>query len=570
MTLNPMSRQTLTQSNIQDIYPLTPLQEGMYFHYLQGQKETYCCQMSWRVRGKVRKELVGEAFQRIFHLHPVLKTICISQGDKIMGVVLNEVLVKVEEIDISGHAETTPMLARLREEDRARAFQLDKELSMRLTLVTLAPDSYEFIWTHHHIIMDGWSLGILVNDFYTIYDQLGKGLPVRPPARSTFMDFLQWMQQRDHSLSGAFWQNYLSGYRQPVFLGVADGVASKADAPYKDAMHSLDIDADLVNQLQTLAAGQRITLNTIVQAAWGITLCKIKKTTDVVFGAVVSGRPSVFPDVEHIVGLFIATIPVRVRLETSTTFRQLMADCWKALLDSENHQYYHLADIQVASSFKAALFDHLLVFENYPVSEQLADGNGSGQPAFDIEAVEVMERTNYDLTALVSCRQNDLKVEFRYNASRHDASFIRQLGVEFATALTELTHDIDRPVHNCIELPVKEMPEWPKEPTLAEIKPVMPPRDEVERELRNIWSAILSTEETDIDIQTDLLYYGGHSLKAIRICSLIQKRFDIRFSPGQIFSNPTIEGLAKEIKAIQWARSQPQSGNTPGLIKIKI
>jgi non-ribosomal peptide synthetase component F/acyl carrier protein len=415
-----MPAQALQKANIQDIYPLTPLQQGMYFHFLRGQLQTYYCQMSYRVTGNVDERLVKEAFTNLFHFHPVLKTVCVSQSGKLMGVVLNEVQVEMNCFDLSGHEKTDEALTLFKERDRDRSFDIEKELLMRLLLVRLGDGCYEFIWSHHHLIMDGWSLGILINDFYTLYRQLQqRQTPALKPV--VYTTFLQWLERQDLSAARAYWLNYLSQYDEPASLREVNSL------PFREGRLRTVLDWTVTRGLMDLAAVERVTLNTVVQALWGVVLSRYMDRPDVVFGTVVSGRPTAIADVEHIVGLFINTLPMRVRYDANTTFHQLLQQVRKNVMESESYQYYPLVEIQTESPLKDQLFDHLLVFENFPVTEQLTDGLRPESNAFLIQRVEAMERTHYDLNLLVSCRQDELSIEYKYNSNRYPDTFIQRI-----------------------------------------------------------------------------------------------------------------------------------------------
>jgi iturin family lipopeptide synthetase B len=182
-------------------------------------------------------------------------------------------------------------------------------------------------------------------------------------------------------------------------------------------------------------------LNTILQVVWGILLSKYKREEDVVFGAVVSGRPSEIPGVESMVGLFINTIPVRMSLKRGTTFQQLIRRFQEKAIESEPYHYYPLARIQAGSELKRNLLDHILVFENYPLAEQVQGITGkTPNKAFDVLKVTEHTQPDYNIHVVIY-PGNSLEIEFRYNALVYDGKFVKKIAGQIEEIVETILDD---------------------------------------------------------------------------------------------------------------------------------
>ncbi|MCB2376593.1 amino acid adenylation domain-containing protein, partial [Hymenobacter sp. BT635] len=346
-------------------------------------------------------------------------------------------------VDLSQYAgeDLARALAGEKQADLARGYDLSRGSQMRLRIVQLTEDQYEFIWSHHHIIMDAWCSRLLTQQFTELYQGQVSGQPVQLRERYKYADYLRWLDQRDPQASLSYWKELLQGYEQTAALP-----AQKTDQEFnqQEAFFRLE-DADFAC-LQQLSERLGVTLSTAVQSAWGVLLSRYTGSQDVVFGTVVSGRPGELPGVEEMVGLFINTIPVRVQYGRETTVKELIHQVQKLHIASEPHHYAPLAEVQAQSVLGRNLLDHILVFQNTNTEEATAAEPSAEASTLDILNKESFVQTNFDFNFILYPSATQLAYRFRFNAAKYDAGFIERLGQHFQQLIKAFVAQADQPV----------------------------------------------------------------------------------------------------------------------------
>ncbi|MFD0698798.1 amino acid adenylation domain-containing protein, partial [Paenibacillus sp. GCM10027628] len=420
------------KEHVQDMYFLSPMQEGMLFHYLlaQGKTNAYFEQMSIRISGTLDIGLFAASLNRIVQRYDVFRTVFLYEKVKRpVQVVLKERQIQVHFENISGlpEQERGIFIERFQQEDLERGFDLSKDIMMRVSLIQTGDCEYQIFWSHHHILMDGWCLGIIVGELFQVYASLREQAPIQLERTHPYSDYIKWLERQDKEEAKRFWADALSGYEQLASVPQVPFTDTDVTAlPYKQAEMTIRFDEKLTAQLQQLASSHQVTLNTVFQTIWGILLQRYSHADDVVFGSVVSGRPSQVSGIEKMVGLFINTIPVRVRSTADQTFPDVLQSVQQHALASETYVYLPLAEVQAQSPLKENLFNHILVFENYPVEESVQNGSAESQLGFDATDVSMVEQTSYDLNLLVMPGR-ELSVRLNYNANVYDARFLRSI-----------------------------------------------------------------------------------------------------------------------------------------------
>ncbi len=423
---------------IKDLYPLTPLQEGMLFHALYDSSSTaYFEQISYRLKGKLEVSLVEKAIQKLSQRHDILRTVFLYENmDRPIQVVLKEIVPEVifEDIKtIDTEEEKEAYIRNFKDRDKKRSFDLSKDTLMRVSILQLSDIDYEVIWSHHHILMDGWCLGILMTEFSQIYHSLAENNSPTLPQVTPYSRYIDWLESQDKEQSRKYWSKYLSSYDEIASIPKSKEKKISAGS-YRNERYISNISVEKTRKLSQISGKMGVTLNTIIQTVWGILLSKYNNKKDVVFGAVVSGRPSQIAGIESIVGLFINTIPVRIQYDKNTQFDALLEQVQKEALKSESHHYYPLAEIQAASELKQKLIDHIIIFENYPIGEQIE------KLPLNISQVEVFEQTNYALNLIVS-PADKLSIKFGYNANVYDGKFVQTLAGHFLRIIDQIMED---------------------------------------------------------------------------------------------------------------------------------
>ncbi|PXX64262.1 non-ribosomal peptide synthase protein (TIGR01720 family)/amino acid adenylation domain-containing protein [Nocardia tenerifensis] len=464
--------------NLADVWPLSPLQYGLLFHalYDSDTADGYTVQSLLTLAGTVDADRLRAAAQALVARHENLRVAYVETDDGPRQLVLTDAEMPWHYVDLSNIEDAD---VRRRELDRVIAldartrFELDRPPLVRCTLIRTAADAYRFVLTNHHLVLDGWSTPLLVRELLALYVTSGDASAL-PPARS-YREFLSWLAERDDAESVAAWAQSLAGIDTPTrAVATLAGIEST-----ETGMLSTDLSADTVACLEATARESGATVNTLVQAGWAMLLAMLTGRTDVVFGGTVSGRPPELAGVEEMVGLFINTLPVRVRLDPAEKVVDLLARLQAEQARLMDHQHVGLAAIHQAVGL-AELFDTLTVFESYPIErEALSQAlDIAGMRVLDVEGTDA---TPYPLNLMViplhgPDGRDTLRVSLKFMADQLDPAAARPLLDRFVRLLRQLADnpralvsqvqycdDAERaallPVRGPESLPVRTLPE---------------------------------------------------------------------------------------------------------------
>jgi amino acid adenylation domain-containing protein/non-ribosomal peptide synthase protein (TIGR01720 family) len=439
---------------VESIYPLSPMQSGMLYHVLRVEHfDVYFIQSIFHLEGPLEIPLLETAFNEMIRRYDIFRTVFIYEGLKQpLQVVLSHRKVKLyyEEIVNLNKDQQAPYLEALLEKDKTRGIDLEKDVPMRLSLVKTGPDSYCLVWSYHHILMDGWCIGIVYNQLVKIYGWLKEqqehkqDVKMPEPAVVTpYRNYIQWLEKQDKEKALRYWQQYLEGYQQPAGVpGTGPGIPGGEDAG-KMEEYKLVLDREETNLLNRVAGKNRVTVSTIFQTLWGLLLQSYNNCDDVVFGAVVSGRPAHIEGIEKMVGLFINTIPVRIRTRGDQGFCHLLKILQENSQVSRSYEYVPLAEIQAKSRLKSNLIDHLLIFENYPVQQEVemtTYGSQEYKDSIRVIEMKLLERTNYHFNVVI-VPSNRLEIKFSYNISVYDRDFIKRIALHLKQILHQVLNN---------------------------------------------------------------------------------------------------------------------------------
>ncbi|WP_456017385.1 non-ribosomal peptide synthase/polyketide synthase, partial [Pseudomonas fluorescens] len=417
--------------DIADLYPLSPMQQGMLFHTLYApQGQAYINQLRLDIEG-LDLLIFGRAWQAALDRHDILRSSFHWLGlDSAHQVIRRQVDVQLQVIE-----DVNADLDALADAERSRGFELNAAPLFRLMLVRSTGSAWHFIFTSHHILMDGWSNAQLLGEVLAHY--AGQAVPA---PLGQFRDYLGWLQQQP---SGeGYWKNALAPLQAPTLLAQAlrapVGGVGMAD-------HQVLLDNDFTQALGEFARQQKVTLNTVLQGAWSLLLQRYSGQACVVFGATVAGRSAPLPGIEQQLGLFINTLPL-----ISAASPAQSADAWLSELQALNlslrdHEHVPLYDIQAwAGQQGAALFDTLLVFENFPVADALKQGAPAG---LTFGRMHNHERTNYPLTLGVELGAG-LRLDFSYDRAHFSEQQVKRLGANVRYLLAQMMADAGVPLGN--------------------------------------------------------------------------------------------------------------------------
>ncbi|WP_367127668.1 amino acid adenylation domain-containing protein [Saccharothrix sp. HUAS TT1] len=384
----------MRQSRVEDVLPLSPLQEGMLFHALYDEQapDVYTVQFSFELTGPVDAAVLRESLAALLRRHANLRAgFRRRKSGQAVQVVSREVPTPFHEADLSDVDDQGAALEELLERDRATRFDLTAPPLLRLTLVRLGVERYRLVVSNHHILLDGWSMPLVVRELFTAYAAGGSAATL-PPV-TPYREHLTWLGRRDREAARAAWRDALAGLAEPTLVAPAD--PARVAVPAEQV--SLSLTEELTGRLQRAARAHGVTLNTVVQTAWALLLSRLTGRDDVVFGATVSGRPADLPGVESMIGLFINTVPVRVRTHPERGLGGLLEDVQREQAALLEHQHLGLAEIQGVHG-AGELFDTLVVFENYPLDPSALELTGTGLRMADVRG---RDSTHYPLTLVV-------------------------------------------------------------------------------------------------------------------------------------------------------------------------
>ena len=409
----------IAASQIEDVYPLAPMQEGILFHSLyEPQTSAYVNQMLLDIDG-LDVERFQSAWQRVLQRHEVLRAGFLwgQEGlDAPLQVIHRHLDLQMPEEDWRGVPDLASRLEARARVEHEQGFDLQRPPLMRLSLLRIADHRHRLIFTCHHIVMDGWSNSRMFGE--VLADYAGQAIP---SAMARYRDFIDWTQRQDRAAAEAFWRGQLVDVHEPTRL--IQNMPIDNSAASGKAVHRLAFDVSMTGRLQEFARQHQVTLNTVLQSAWLLLLQRYTGQATVVFGATVSGRPVDLPGVEQQLGLFINTLPVIARPEPGIAVADWVRTVQEKNLAMRDYEQTPLSDIQrLADMNGQALFDTLLVFENYPVSETLQANPGG----LVFSALEHREQTNYPLT-LIAGAGAELNLDFNYLTDQVSASSVATL-----------------------------------------------------------------------------------------------------------------------------------------------
>jgi len=436
-----------TRKNIEAIYPLSPTQQGMLFHSLYDRESgVYVEQLAATLRGDLDVSAFSQAWQRVVDRHAVLRTaFAWKRLEQMMQVVRQRVTVPIVQEDWRHYPaeEQEKRLDAWLEAERRRGFDLAKAPLMRLALMRISDQAHYFVWSHHHALLDGWSLPLVLQEVFVLYEAFRLGQDVRLPPVRPYREYIEWLAQQDEEAAESFWREQLRGFSAPTSLVVERAPEQTSPQQMQYGKEEAKLSAEDTRQLHDMARSYGITLSTLLQGAWALLLSRYNDQADVLFGATVSGRPAELAGVERMVGLFINTIPVRVQVDEQEKVGAWLQAHQRRAFAARQFEHAPLALIQQWSDVPAGtpLFQSILVFENYPQDEAAQARQGS----VSIEDVHSVEYSNYPL-AVVSAPATELTLRIRYDRSRFDDAVIARMVQHLANLLLGMISQPEQPL----------------------------------------------------------------------------------------------------------------------------
>lgn len=558
MTQNT-SRPAVSRSDIADMYPLSPMQEGILFHSVSAPEAgLYMPQTAIRLSGPVDSQALRAAWQAAVNRHPVLRSAFYwEERDQPFQIVFRSATLPWTELDWSDSDgdDYQTRLAALLADNRQRPFDLKRPPLLRIQFIRTGAERSVLVVCFHHIILDGWSVRQLLEDALALYlTETGRNVLPLPPARP-YSNYIGWLKKRDRAASGRFWQQYLAGFAGPTRLLQGDSTDNFERGQWQ-------VPADIRLALRDFCARHSLTLNTVLQGALGLLIARQTGRNDVVFGTTTSGRPGDLPGATAMVGLFINTLPVRVTIDAGQTLEAWLRDLQARQAATTDHDYLPLRQIQGSG---ASLFDTLLVVENFSTPAK----NERHLP-FRVEGSDFDERTHFPLTIWVVPGEDDLFFHAGYSSDTVKSASIAALMQRFIGTLGDMARSAPGQAALSPEC-VAPLPEDAgfanpasfipaKAPAIAAPSALTTPTQHL---LASVWAEVLHCGP--LDGAANFFDLGGHSLLAARVISRLRRELSVDIPVRSLFERPVLSDLAAFIDATRGDVSIPE-----GHVEIEI
>ncbi len=532
---------------VADVLPLTPLQQGLLFHAItaEGSDDVYAVQLDITLSGRLDQHRLHDALRTVVTRHPNLAARFCPQFDEPVQVIPADPVVPWRYVDLVGNdVNVDEQMRQVCAAERAAVYDVANQPAFRAALIRTAADRYRFVLTNHHIVLDGWSLPILLQEMFARY--YGQWLP----AAASYRKYVTWLAGRDVDAARAAWREVFADFDVPTLVGPPDrfGLGRREAATFT-------VPEDTTRALSELARSCHTTVSTVLQAAWAQVLMSLTGRHDVVFGAVVSGRPAEVPGADSMVGLLINTVPVRAVTTPATTVAELLDQLHSAHNRTLEHQHLALSEIHRLTG-NQRLFDTVFVYENYPADAATL----SGEDGLAITEITNRDYYHYPLTvqALPGSR---LDLHVQYRADVFDAAGIETLIEGFKRLLADMVTDPTQRLssinlldanhalpdvcsdRSALTQPAPTEVSGPDNPRngAADSAPAAP----VEQVLASIFAQVLGLDRVGID--ASFFDLGGDSLSAMRAIGAINAALGIDLAVRTLFHAPSVRSLSQRL-----------------------
>ncbi len=581
----------MDKQNIETLYPLAPLQQAFLWHSLQTSTQAGLLHMRCTLHGEVDTARLQEAWKYALRCYAVLRTSVHWESVKQpLQVVARQVSLPWTEFDWREREDFQQALADFLAADRDRGFDLTQAPITRLTLIRRTDTDYELIWSCHHLMLDGWSGALILNQVFDGYEALLHGQSPAPIAAPSYQAYIRWLKQQDEAAAADFWQAALAEFTTPTPLPVGIEeietecgmrnaecgihVSSSTHPPFYPSTHRLSLSHQTTADLQNVLRSHHLTLSTLVQGVWALLLYRYSGQNDVLFGATVSGRQGDLPGVEAIAGLLINVLPVRVRIEAKSA----IADWLKALQTQQatasQYAYASPSQIQGWSDVQGRLFDSLLVVENYPI--RAADTART----LRVDNLQSGIVSTYGLTVIVKPGKALTLMAIASEEQGLGQDALSSLLAEFRTVLEAIAEAPQQPLESlvspCEQAVVGSSPAIAAAPVVASHLNranlegnFFAPSNSLELHLAQIWESVLGVHP--LSVEASFFAMGGDSLLAVQLFNQMQQQLNCTLPLATLFQAPNVRQfaalLSQDEPVLQWSSLVPiqTNGSRPPL-----
>lgn len=538
----------MNKKNIETIYSLSPAQQGMLYDTVSAPTSgIYIEQLICTLTGELDREAFIRAWQWVVNRHEILRTAFAWKTQvEPLQVVLQQVKIPIEQQDwreLSPHEQATRLEIYL-EEDRHRGFKISVAPLLRLTLFQIEEATWYFVWTHHHILMDGWCRHIVMKEVLSYYQALCQGQTLQLASSRPYRDYIAWLKQQDLSKAERFWRKMLQGLKIPTALGSEGELDGFPHEQERYACEHCTLSAVTTTALQSQAAHHRLTINTLLQGTWAILLSRYSGLDDVLFGITLSGRPAELAGIETMIGLCINTLPVRVKLPPEASLWVWLEGIQEYNLELRQYEYSPPGQVHQWSEIPGSLllYESLLVVENYPLDLSILHSSALNITFSNIRSNGA--QTKYALTILVTLGTK-MDIMCIYDTKRLSSASIAHVLEHIRLILEYIATLSDHKLAVLQALvPVSEIP-IVKPVVKKNVTELTEPRNPIEVVLMEVWMEVLGLGQ--VGVHENFFELGGHSLLATQLMSRIRTVLQVELPLRTLFEAPTIAQLAERI-----------------------
>jgi len=528
---------------IEDIYPLTPMQE-LFLGSSGPAGDAGFEQWRYRISGPLDVPALRKAWDRVVQRHAILRTAFVADdGSRPLQVVSKTATLQFTELDwrdVSSDKQAATLHQFLKT-DREAGFDVERAPLMRVAVLRLAEAEYEFVWSNHHLLLDRWSWPIILQELQHLYPAIAGGTTPNLADAPRFADFVEWQHKQPVAVAQEFWTRHFAGYEpQPRLpLAYADTVGTEA----------VEVTAHLSAQetvwLQTFARSQQVALNSVIEAAWALTLARQSGHADTAFGVAVAGRDAKVAGIDQLVGLTINNLPLRVRVDASASVADWLRGVHQAQAEQQQFAHVTLAAVQQFSQvpWRSRLFETLLVFQHDDAEARTANWLGE---SVRTTLQHVPTETAYPLSVMVTGR-DALVFRLTFDARYFTREDAQSLAGALRVAVMSIAHANRLSVGEVLE----QLPRLERAITISDTASAhfVAPNTATETVLARIWSEVLGVER--VGIHDDFFRLGGYSLAATQIVSRVRTTLKADVPIRLLFQHPTVTGFATAMTACE-------------------
>ena len=536
-----------SQFRIADVLPLTPLQQGLLFHAgianCSGD-DVYAVQFDIEMSGSLEADRLRDAVQAVVARHPHLAARFCEQFEHPLQIIPADPVVPWRYIELSADQtdlDVGEQIEQICTAERAAVCDLADQPAFRAALIRIGDDRHRFVLTNHHIVLDGWSMPILMQEIFAGYHGM------RLPPAASYRSFVTWLSERDHEAAHEAWREALDGFETPVLVGPSQKLQFG-----RRSVDSFSVPAKTTRALTKLARSHHTTINIVLQGAWALLLSSVTGHRDVAFGSTVSGRPAEVLGAESMVGLLINTVPVRATITPTTTTSDLLHQLQSAHNDTLEHQHLSLSDIHRITG-QERLFDTVFVYENYPTDT----GTASEIDGLAITGFSSRDYYHYPI-AVQAASGRELELRVQYDTDVFSAESIEELIERFKQVLAvmcahpgrtlsslELLDQLGRARWSGWSDDLVPMPEMSAGEVRSATGSYCPPATLNEQILAGIFAHVLGVDRVGVD--ESFFDLGGNSLGAMRVVAAINTALDANLTMLALFDAPSVRSLTQQL-----------------------